>query len=66
LNNALSHVPSDSTAHSVLQQIVNTAPGPQLGQNVSQVASDGHSHAGNETPPISTPSQAQNGLSHKP
>jgi hypothetical protein len=67
LGQALDSVPSDTFAHTVLQDLSSTDPGADRGAQVATSASDAsadHNLAGQETP--ATASQAAAGLAHKP
>jgi hypothetical protein len=56
---------TNPTASAVLNQIASSTPGPGFGQGVA-AATGAPGGPPATTPPVSTPSQADAGLSHKP
>jgi hypothetical protein len=56
---------TNPTASAVLNQIASSTPGPGFGQGVA-AATGAPAGPPATTPPVSTPSQADAGLSHKP
>jgi len=56
---------TNPTASAVLNQIAGSTPGPGFGQGVA-AATGAPAGPPASTPPVSTPAQADTGLSHKP